>query len=90
MANGEVNDEQLRLFFDRLDRLEEEKKGISDDITDVYSEAKSQGYDTKIMREVRRLAKMNGRPPEATFAFDPETLDQIDGDRWFEFEDGQS
>lgn len=58
MANGEVNDEQLRLFFERLDRLEEEKKGISDDITDVYSEAKSQGYDTKIMREVRRLAKM--------------------------------
>jgi uncharacterized protein (UPF0335 family) len=58
MANGEVNDEQLRLFFERLDRLEEEKKGISDDISDVYSEAKSQGYDTKIMREVRRLAKM--------------------------------
>jgi uncharacterized protein (UPF0335 family) len=58
MANGEVNDEQLRLFFERLDRLEEEKKGISDDISDVYSEAKSQGYDTKIMREVRRLKKM--------------------------------
>jgi uncharacterized protein (UPF0335 family) len=58
MSNGEVNDEQLRLFFERLDRLEEEKKGISDDISDVYSEAKSQGYDTKIMREVRRLAKM--------------------------------
>lgn len=58
MANGEVNDEQLRLFFERLDRLEEEKKGISDDINDVYSEAKSQGYDAKIMREVRRLAKM--------------------------------
>lgn len=58
MANGEVNDEQLRLFFERLDRLEEEKKGNSDDISDVYSEAKSQGYDAKIMREVRRLAKM--------------------------------
>ena len=58
MANGEVNDEQLRLFFERLDRLEEEKKGISDDISDVYNEAKSQGYDAKIMREVRRLAKM--------------------------------
>jgi uncharacterized protein (UPF0335 family) len=58
MSNGEVNDEQLRLFFERLDRLEEEKKGISDDISDVYNEAKSQGYDTKIMREVRRLAKM--------------------------------
>jgi uncharacterized protein (UPF0335 family) len=58
MSNGEVNDEQLRLFFERLDRLEEEKKGVSDDISDVYSEAKSQGYDAKIMREVRRLAKM--------------------------------
>lgn len=58
MANGEANDERLRLFFERLDRLEEEKKGIGDDIKDVYNEAKAVGYDAKVMRECRRLAKM--------------------------------
>jgi uncharacterized protein (UPF0335 family) len=52
------NDNRLKLFFDRIDRLEEEKKGIADDIRDVYAEAKAVGYDTKIMRAVRRLAKM--------------------------------
>lgn len=53
-----IRDEQLKLFLDRIDRLEEEKKGIGDDIRDVYSEAKSQGYDTKIMRMLRRLRNM--------------------------------
>lgn len=50
--------EQLRLFIERVERLEEEKKGVSDDIKDVYSEAKSQGYDAKIMRQIVRLRKM--------------------------------
>jgi uncharacterized protein (UPF0335 family) len=39
--------DQLRLFIERIERLEEEKKGMADDIRDVYSEAKGQGYDTK-------------------------------------------
>lgn len=52
------NDDKLRLFFERIERLEDEKKGISDDIKDVYAEAKSQGYDAKIMRAVLRLRKM--------------------------------
>jgi uncharacterized protein (UPF0335 family) len=52
------NDNRLKLFFDRIDRLEDEKKGTADDIRDVYAEAKAVGYDTKIMRAVRRLAKM--------------------------------
>lgn len=58
-----VSDDKLRLLMDRLDRLEEEKKGISDDIRDTYAEAKGQGYDTKIMRAVRARAKLgeNGR-----------------------------
>ncbi|MFN3818111.1 DUF2312 domain-containing protein [Blastomonas sp.] len=51
-------DDQLRLFIERIERLEEEKKGVADDIRDTYSEAKSQGYDPKIMRQVVRLRKM--------------------------------
>lgn len=50
--------EQLRLFIERIERLEEEKKGMADDIRDVYAEAKSTGYDVKTMRAVVRLRKM--------------------------------
>ena len=50
--------DQLRLFIERIERLEEEKKGMADDIRDVYSEAKGQGYDTKTMRAVIKLRKM--------------------------------
>lgn len=50
--------EQLRLFIERIERLEEEKKGISDDIRDVYAEAKADGYDVKTMRAVIQLRKM--------------------------------
>ena len=58
MSEVAVSDDQLRLFLERIERLEEEKKGISDDIRDVYSEAKGQGYDAKVMRQVVRLRKM--------------------------------
>lgn len=51
-------DERLRLLIERIERLAEEKKGIADDIKDVYSEAKSTGYDTKTMREIVRLRKL--------------------------------
>ena len=50
--------DQLRLFIERIERLEEEKKGMADDIRDVYAEAKSQGYDAKTMRDIVRLRKM--------------------------------
>jgi uncharacterized protein (UPF0335 family) len=50
--------EQLRLFIERVERLEEEKRGISDDIRDVYAEAKAHGYDTKIMRQIVKLRRM--------------------------------
>ncbi len=50
--------DQLRLFIERIERLEEEKKGIADDIKDVYNEAKSNGYDVKTMRSIVRLRKM--------------------------------
>ncbi len=58
MSEGNVAADQLRLFIERVERLEEEKKGIADDIRDVYAEAKGQGYDPKIMRQIVRLRKM--------------------------------
>ena len=58
MADGNVAADQLRLFIERIERLEEEKKGIADDIRDVYAEAKANGYDTKTMRGIVRLRKM--------------------------------
>ena len=58
MAEGNVAADQLRLFIERIERLEEEKKGIADDVRDVYSEAKSNGYDTKTMRKIVALRKM--------------------------------
>lgn len=56
------SDAQLIAYFERIERLEDEKKGISDDVKDTFSEAKSQGYDTKTMRQILRLRKM--RPEE--------------------------
>ena len=55
---AETTDNRLRLLIERIERLEEEKKGISDDIKDVYAEAKAVGYDTKAMRQIVRLRKM--------------------------------
>ena len=58
MAGGNVSAEQLRLFIERVERLEEEKKGIADDIRDVFAEAKGQGYDVKTMRSIIKLRGM--------------------------------
>jgi uncharacterized protein (UPF0335 family) len=58
MSDGNVAADQLRLFIERIERLEEEKKGFADDIKDVYSEAKSNGYDANTMRKIVRLRKM--------------------------------
>ncbi len=55
---SDIANDALRLLVERIERLEEEKKGIADDIRDVYSEAKAHGYDTKIMREVIKLRRM--------------------------------
>lgn len=54
----DVAADQLRLFIERIERLEEEKQGIADDIRDVYSELKATGYDAKIVRQIVRLRKM--------------------------------
>lgn len=53
-----VSAEQLRLFIERIERLEEEKRGTQDDIKDVYAEAKSTGFDVKTMRSIVRLRRM--------------------------------
>lgn len=50
--------DQLRLFIERIERLEEEKKGMSDDINDVFNEAKSTGFDTKTMKRIIALRRM--------------------------------
>jgi len=49
---------ELRQYIERIERLEEEKKGIADDIKSVYSEAKGQGFDTKIVKQIIRLRRM--------------------------------
>ncbi|WP_319513562.1 DUF2312 domain-containing protein [uncultured Cohaesibacter sp.] len=60
MSNtGGVAADQLRAFVERIERLEEEKKAISDDIKDVYAEAKGNGYDVKVMRQVVRMRKQD-------------------------------
>ena len=57
-ANQE-KDEKLKSFIERIDRLSEEKNNINFDIKEVFSEAKSMGYDTKIMRKILALRKLD-------------------------------
>ena len=57
-SSVDSTNERLKSFIERIERLEEEKKGISDDIKDVFAEAKGTGFDVKIMRQVIRMRKM--------------------------------
>lgn len=54
-----VAQDQLRAFVERIERLEEEKKTIADDIKDVYAEAKGNGFDTRVLRKVISLRKQD-------------------------------
>lgn len=58
MAKSGFAKEHLRSFIERIERLEDEKKALADDIAEVYAEAKGGGFDTKVMRQVVRLRKM--------------------------------
>ena len=56
---GGVAGERLRSFLERIERLEEERTGLGADIREVYAEAKGSGFDTKIIRQIVRLRKMD-------------------------------
>ncbi len=60
--------EQLRLLIERIETLEGEKKGVAEDIKDIYTEAKARGYDAKILREIVRLRKMANDDRDEHFA----------------------
>lgn len=57
MGGGRVAADELRLLIERAERLEEEKRGIADDIKDVMAEAKSRGYDTKAIKKIMAIRK---------------------------------
>ena len=55
---SEIAGDRLRSFIERIERLEEEKAALSADVREVYAEAKGTGFDTKIIRQIIRLRKM--------------------------------
>lgn len=59
MSTGHNSNAQLRSVIERIERLEEEKKAIADDIRDVYAEAKASGYDSKALRHIIKLRKQD-------------------------------
>lgn len=59
MAKIAIAKDQLKSFVERIERLEEEKKVIADDIKDIYGEAKANGFDVKVLRAVIRLRKQD-------------------------------
>ncbi|MFZ3238081.1 MAG: DUF2312 domain-containing protein, partial [Stellaceae bacterium] len=54
---GGIAGERLKSFIERIERLEEEKRTLAEDIKEVYAEAKGTGFDTKIMRQLIRIRK---------------------------------
>ena len=56
---GGIAGERLRSFIERIERLEEERRTLGADIKEVYAEAKGTGFDTKIMRQIIRIRKMD-------------------------------
>lgn len=54
---GNVSAERLRSLVERIERLEEEKKALSEDIKDIFAEAKSAGFDVKVLRDLLKLRK---------------------------------
>ncbi|MDB5593404.1 MAG: hypothetical protein JWM36_365 [Hyphomicrobiales bacterium] len=59
MSTNSVDAGHLRAFLERIERLEEEKRAIADDIKEVYAEAKGTGYDVKIMRKIVSIRRMD-------------------------------
>jgi uncharacterized protein (UPF0335 family) len=59
MSAASLDGGHLKAFIERIERLEEEKKAIADDIKDVYAEAKGNGYDVKIMRKIVSIRRQD-------------------------------
>ena len=60
MANvGGIAGDRLRSVFERIERLEDERRALSEDIREVYSEAKGAGFDVKVMRQIVRIRKLD-------------------------------
>ncbi len=58
-GHNHVESEELRLLIERVERLQEERKSLGEDVADVFREAKSYGYDTKVMKQIVRLRKLD-------------------------------
>jgi len=54
-----IASERLKSFIERIEQLEEEKKALSEDLKEVYAEAKAAGFDNKVMRQIVRMRKMD-------------------------------
>ena len=59
VSSDSVAQDQLRAFIERIERMEEEKKAIADDIRDIYAEAKGNGFDVKVLRQIVRIRKQD-------------------------------
>ena len=59
MANESVAQDQLRAFIERIERMEEEKRAIADDIKEIYAEAKGNGFDVKVLRKIVAIRKQD-------------------------------
>ena len=59
---GGIAGDRLKSFVERIERLEEERRALSNDIKEVYAEAKGTGFDTKVMRQIIRLRRMAPAP----------------------------
>ena len=59
MAEDGVAQDQLRAFIERIERMEEEKAAIAADIKEIYAEAKGNGFDTKVIRQIVRIRKQD-------------------------------
>ena len=64
MAKANFAKDQLKSLIERVERLEEEKAALGNDLKEVYAEAKGNGFDTKIMRQVVRIRKMESHERE--------------------------
>lgn len=77
-----ISAQRLKSFIERIERLEEEKKALGADIKEIYAEAKSGGYDPKIMRAVVKIRKMDKAERQEIDALLEVYLEAVGGNRW--------